>query len=157
MTESTNEPVEISTRMRPGEWTPESLEQLVGSYQQKLYDMGAPMEEVETSVKTPEDGSAHVHVSWKHLGVHTFADLGQTPMEESNNSRGQGEFIPQGETTQDAKGLGAVFGDAERSAIDEPVSDRSMEAQQNEPENEYRVYTNNEGRTFVEDAGPAKE
>lgn len=157
MTENTNEPVEISTRMRPGEWTPESLEQLVDSYQQKLYGMGAPKDEVQTSVETPEDGSAQVHVSWQHVGVHTFPDLGQTPVEETNNSRGHGESIPHGEPTQDSKGLGAVFGDAERSAIDEPASDRSMETEQDQGENEYRVYTSDEGRTFVEDAEPAKE
>ena len=157
MTESTNEPVEISTRMRPGEWTPESLEQLVGSYQQKIRDMGAPTEEIETNVKTPEDGSAHVHVSWRHAGLHTFADLGQSPVEESELSRGHGESIPAGEPTEDSKGLGAVFGDAERSAIDEPSTARSLKAKENQPTNEYRVFTDDDGKTIVEDAGPAKE
>lgn len=125
MTESTDQPVEISTRMRPGEWTPESLDQLVASYQQKIRDMGAPPEAIETSVETPADGSAHVNVSWRHEGQQTFPDLGQTSVEEENISRGHGESIPRGEATEDSKGLGAVFGDAERSAVDEPPASGS--------------------------------
>ncbi|MCU1520851.1 MAG: hypothetical protein JWN19_1236, partial [Arthrobacter sp.] len=35
------EPVEISTRMRPGEWTEDSLSELVANYRQELLGMGA--------------------------------------------------------------------------------------------------------------------
>lgn len=160
MTENHNEPVEISTRMRPGEWTAESLELLVGSYQEKIYNMGAPRDEVETLVKTPDDGSAHVHVSWRRLGIHTFADFGRNNSEElgeSDVARGHGESIPRGEPTRDAQGLGAVFGDAERSAIDEPPSEMRPGNGENQPENEYRVHTDASGTTTVEDVGPAKE
>ena len=157
MNDSINEPVEISTRMRPGEWTRESLTELLGSYQQKLLDMGAPEAEIETSVETPEDGSAQVKVSWRHAGMHTFADMGGNTVEESENSRGHGEFIAPGEATDDSKGLGAVYGDAERSAIDEPPTRRAMEAAESQPEPGFVVYTNDEGKSYVEDAGPAKE
>ncbi|WP_204247105.1 hypothetical protein [Arthrobacter alpinus] len=123
---STNEPVEISTRMPEGEWNPENLAELLLSYQQKLRDMGAPDDEIQTLVETPEDGSAKVHVSWRRTGGQTFADLGRSTTEEAENSRGHGEAIPQGEATADSKGLGAVFGDADRSAIDEPPSSRPV-------------------------------
>lgn len=160
MTENHNEPVEISTRMRPGEWTPESLDLLVGSYQEKIHGMGAPRGEIETSVQTPDDGSAHVHVSWQRAGTHTFADFGRNngeELDESDVARGHGESIPRGEATQDAQGLGAVFGDAERSAIDEPPSDVVPGNGENQPANEYLVHTDANGRTTVEDVGPAKE
>ncbi|AIX99928.1 hypothetical protein ART_0330 [Arthrobacter sp. PAMC 25486] len=158
MNDST-EPVEISTRMRPGEWTAESLEELVGSYQQKLREMGAPEQEIETVVQTPDDGSAKVHVSWQHAGVHTFANMGQgqSTAVEAENSRGHGENIPAGESTQDSQGLGAVLGDAERSAIDEPPTKRSADAGANTPQSDFRILTDEEGKTYVEDAGPAKE
>lgn len=120
MTSISNEPVEISTRMRQGEWTPESLEQLVASYQQKLVSMGAPAEEILTDVETLEDGSTKVHVSWPREGTQTFGDDGHGDVPEAANSRGQGEQIAQGETTKDSQGLGAILGDADRSAIDEP-------------------------------------
>lgn len=58
MNDSTEVPVEISTHMRPGEWTQDSLAQLLAFYQQKLREMGAPAHEIETSVETPEDGGA---------------------------------------------------------------------------------------------------
>lgn len=157
MNESSNHPVEISTRMRPGEWTPESLQELTKSYQEKIYSMGAPVGEVETSVKTPEDGSAHVYVSWRHTGVKTFADLGDGPVAEAGNSRGHGEAIPRGEPTKDSQGVGAVFGDADRSAIDEPPATTSAGMARDQSQNEYLIYTSEDGQTFVEDAGPAKE
>lgn len=151
------EPVEISTRMRPGEWTAESLEELTASYQQKLREMGAPEDEIVTAVQTPEDGSAHVHVSWRHAGLHTFSDLGQATVGEVGISRGHGEDIPPGEPTQDSQGLGAILGDAERSAIDEPPTLRSVEERTNQPTDDLRILTDDQGRTFVEDTGPAKE
>lgn len=157
MSENTNEPVEISTRMRPGEWTQESLGELVASYQQKLCDMGAAMSDIETNVQTPEDGSAHVHVSWRHAGVHTFAEMGQSTVTEAEESRGQGENIPAGQTTEDSQGLGAILGDAERSAIDEPPTDRSLDAAPSDLDDGYVIRTDDQGKTVVEDLGPAKE
>lgn len=157
MNDSTQEPVEISTRMRPGEWTQDSLAQLLASYQQKLREMGAPADEIETSVETPEDGGAKVKVSWRHAGLRTFADMGQSAVAEAENSRGHGEYIPAGEATEDSKGLGAVLGDAERSSIDEPPTRRAREAQQHQIDPDLLIMTNEEGRTYVEDVGPAKE
>ncbi|MET1089200.1 MAG: hypothetical protein ABWY04_19115 [Arthrobacter sp.] len=58
------EPVEISTRMRPGEWTEASLEELVNSYRQRILEMGATATDVVTDVDRSEDGSVRVAVSW---------------------------------------------------------------------------------------------
>ena len=58
------EPVEISTRMRPGEWTESSLEELVTSYRAKLMEMGAGPTDVITEVERDDDGSISVAVSW---------------------------------------------------------------------------------------------
>jgi hypothetical protein len=58
------EPVEISTRMRPGEWTESSLEELVTTYRAKILAMGATVPEVVTDVERNDDGSVKVVVSW---------------------------------------------------------------------------------------------
>jgi hypothetical protein len=58
------EPVEISTRMRPGEWTEASLEELVTTYKAKILAMGATVSEVVTEVVRNDDGSVAVAVSW---------------------------------------------------------------------------------------------
>lgn len=152
-----SEPVEISTRMRVGEWTQQSLAEIVASYQQKLREMGAPEGQIKTAVTTPEDGSASVHVSWKHEGEHTFSEMGHSTVQEASNSRGHGEQIPQGEPTKDSQGLGAILGDAERSAIDEPASARSQQDQEGESGQDYVVRTGRDGKTYVEDAGHAQE
>lgn len=58
------EPVEISTRMRPGEWTEESLQELVALYESRIKEMGAPDEAVVTEVVRDDDGSVSVQVTW---------------------------------------------------------------------------------------------
>ncbi|WP_104045835.1 hypothetical protein [Arthrobacter sp. ZGTC412] len=58
------EPVEISTRMRPGEWTEESLELLVESYRERIVEMGASPTDVVTDIDRSDDGSVRVAVSW---------------------------------------------------------------------------------------------
>jgi hypothetical protein len=58
------EPVEISTRMRPGEWTESSLEELVTTYRAKILAMGARVSDVVTDVERNDDGSVKVAVSW---------------------------------------------------------------------------------------------
>jgi hypothetical protein len=58
------EPVEISTRMRPGEWTEASLEQLVNSYRTRIVEMGASAADVVTDIERNDDGSVRVAVSW---------------------------------------------------------------------------------------------
>ncbi|WP_197277855.1 hypothetical protein [Arthrobacter alpinus] len=151
MTESHAEPVEISVRMRSGEWTPESLVELTASYQRKLFEMGAPESEVLTEVDTSEDGSASVRVSWLHQGAHTFATLNQVESPEAEHPRGDGENIPPGAVTADSKGLGAVFGDAERSAIDAPPTERAAEAEKNQQTPNAIIYTSPEGETYVEE------
>ena len=58
------EPVEISTRMRPGEWTEESLEALVDSYRTRILEMGASAADIVTDIDRNDDGSVKVNVSW---------------------------------------------------------------------------------------------
>jgi hypothetical protein len=58
------EPVEISTRMRPGEWTDATLAELVASYRAKILDMGASASEVVEEIEKNGDGSVKVNVSW---------------------------------------------------------------------------------------------
>ncbi|SDW71725.1 hypothetical protein SAMN04487912_104195 [Arthrobacter sp. cf158] len=58
------EPVEISTRMRPGEWTEESLQEHVENYRQQIRAMGAPDSQIVTNVERTEQGAARVVVSW---------------------------------------------------------------------------------------------
>jgi hypothetical protein len=157
MNENISEPVEISTRMRPGEWTRETLTELVGAYQQKLKEMGAPDSEIETTVDTPEDGSAQVNVTWIRTGIHTLATTRPTTTEESENSRGHGERMRPGDATQDSQGLGAVLGDAERSPIDGPPTERAAAGEDNQAGPDFVVYTGEDGKSYVEDVGPPKE
>lgn len=58
------EPVEISTRMRPGEWTEASLEELVASYRHRIVEMGASVSDIVTDIERNDDGSVKVAVSW---------------------------------------------------------------------------------------------
>ncbi|MFW0774775.1 hypothetical protein ACLRGI_16575 [Paenarthrobacter nitroguajacolicus] len=58
------EPVEISTRMRPGEWTEESLLEHVEDYKQQIRDMGARESQIVVNVERTDQGAAHVVVSW---------------------------------------------------------------------------------------------
>ncbi len=58
------EPVEISTRMRPGEWTEASLEELVNSYHHRIVEMGANVSDIVTDIDRRDDGSVRVVVSW---------------------------------------------------------------------------------------------
>ena len=58
------EPVEISTRMRPGEWSEESLNSLVLSYRDKLLGMGASASEIEIETERDEGGGVKVVATW---------------------------------------------------------------------------------------------
>jgi len=58
------EPVEISTRMRPGEWTEESLLEHVENYKQQIRDMGAAETQIVTDVERTEGSAAVVVVRW---------------------------------------------------------------------------------------------
>ena len=58
------EPVEISTRMRPGEWTEESLEALVASYREDLARMGAAANEIDVVIDRDDGGGVSVVASW---------------------------------------------------------------------------------------------
>ena len=63
------EPVEISTRMRPGEWTEASLAELVNTYRTRIGEMGAPAADIVTDVERNDDGSVKVAVSWAKPAV----------------------------------------------------------------------------------------
>ncbi len=58
------EPVEISTRMRPGEWSEETLAALVSGYQEKIMAMGALAEDIITTINRDHDGGVSVKVAW---------------------------------------------------------------------------------------------
>lgn len=58
------EPVEISTRMRPGEWTEESLAVLVASYREELLGMGASASEIEIVTDRDQNGGCSVVATW---------------------------------------------------------------------------------------------
>ncbi len=58
------EPVEISTRMRPGEWTEQSLERLVASYREELLNMGASASEIDVAIDRDDGGGVSVVASW---------------------------------------------------------------------------------------------
>ncbi|MFF2243484.1 hypothetical protein ACFVTM_04820 [Arthrobacter sp. NPDC058130] len=63
------EPVEISTRMRPGEWTEESLGALVVSYREKLSHMGAAAAEIDVVIDHDDGGGVSVVASWRKPAV----------------------------------------------------------------------------------------
>ena len=71
------EPVEISTRMRPGEWTESSLEELVTTYRAKLMGMGASVADIVTEVERNADGSVRVFVAWRKDETANEAPTGQ--------------------------------------------------------------------------------
>ncbi|HEY1158525.1 MAG: hypothetical protein HOQ04_01540 [Pseudarthrobacter sp.] len=71
------EPVEISTRMRPGEWTEASLAELVSTYRTRISEMGAPAADIVTAIERNDDGSVKVAVSWAKPAV--AGDEGSVP------------------------------------------------------------------------------
>ena len=58
------EPVEISTRIRPGEWTEESLAALEASYREQLLRMGAAASEIDVVIDRDDGGGVSVVASW---------------------------------------------------------------------------------------------
>lgn len=58
------EPVEISTRIRPGEWTEESLVALAASYREQLLGMGAAASEIDVVIDRDDGGGVSVVASW---------------------------------------------------------------------------------------------
>lgn len=70
------EPVEISTRMRPGEWTEESLTKLVESYREKLLGMGAAPGEIDVVTDRDEGGGVSVVATWLKADVAREQTLG---------------------------------------------------------------------------------
>jgi hypothetical protein len=70
------EPVEISTRMRPGEWTDESLNALVLSYRDKLLGMGASASDIQIETERDERGGVNVIATWVKSAI---ADMPPAP------------------------------------------------------------------------------
>lgn len=58
------EPVEISTRLRPGEWTEASLSELVETYRHQLLAMGAVHSEIDITTDRDEGGGVSVVAVW---------------------------------------------------------------------------------------------
>jgi hypothetical protein len=74
--------------------------------------------------------------------------------EKPNPTRDQ-ELIPPGEQTTASEGLGRVWGDAERSALDDPVKepDARDAAAMKDLEENYTVYEDEEGERYIEEDG----
>lgn len=64
------EPVEISTRVRPGEWTEDSLAALVANFRQELLGMGAPPEEITVATDRDDRGGVSVVALWTRQPGH---------------------------------------------------------------------------------------
>ncbi|MCZ9880415.1 hypothetical protein [Arthrobacter sp. B2a2-09] len=75
------EPVEISTRIRPGEWTEESLGVLVASYREDLLGMGASASEIEIVTERDARGGVNVVATWNKS---PNADLPRAPGDEDS-------------------------------------------------------------------------
>ncbi len=58
------EPVEISTRMRPGEWTEENLTEIVAAYREELMSMGAPASAIDISTERDDHGGVSIVATW---------------------------------------------------------------------------------------------
>ncbi len=57
--------VEISTKLRPGEWTEETLAVLIQGYRQKIADMGAKPGDIKTHIEHTSVGGVNVRVEWE--------------------------------------------------------------------------------------------
>lgn len=111
-----NQPVEISNRLNPGEWTPQSLDELLDKYRRDFADMGAQPHEVTTEAVPTEGGGMDVKAVWNRTGEHRFEDFG-APQSSNHVSEGElGEAEPDGLTTEGSKGIGALYGEADRSS-----------------------------------------
>lgn len=82
------EPVEISTRMRPGEWTESSLEELVTTYRARILTMGAAVSEIVTEVVRNDDGSVAVSVTWNKGDYADEAEAGAPAPGEAKTGSG---------------------------------------------------------------------
>ncbi len=58
------EPVEISTRMRPGEWTEDSLAEIVATYREELRNMGASDPDIDIVTDRDPHGGVSVVGTW---------------------------------------------------------------------------------------------
>lgn len=71
---------------------------------------------------------------------------------QARGSRGGDEVLAPGEVTKDAKGLGAVFGDADRTNTDDPVkTPGGADAQAIKDMNENFTVYEHEGERYVEE------
>ncbi len=110
-----NQPVEISNRLNEGEWTQESVDQLLEKYRRDFADMGAQPEEVTAEAVPTADGGVDVKAVWNRQGARSFEDFGSPASSNHANAGALGEAIPEGATTEGSRGLGAVYGEADRS------------------------------------------
>lgn len=69
MSDPESEPVEISTVLRPGEWTEETLPQVLDLYRDRLLEMGAPPGSLVTSLDRADNGSVGIRVAWDRRGM----------------------------------------------------------------------------------------
>ncbi|WP_211320917.1 hypothetical protein [Arthrobacter livingstonensis] len=90
MTDLESEPVEISTVIGPGDWTEETLPQIVQSYRDRLIEMGAGQDSIITSIDRADNGSIKVSVNWdrRRIVPEVVEDAGRVGPEDSQRLRG---------------------------------------------------------------------
>jgi hypothetical protein len=86
-------------------------------------------------------------------GSGSSAGSGGSANPGGNDVTREDEVIPEGQPTESSQGVGAVYGDAERSSIDEPVTppnEADAEAIRNLAEN-YTVQEGSGGERYIEE------
>jgi hypothetical protein len=58
------EPVEISTRIRPGEWTEDTLPALAANFREELLRMGAPSGQITVETERDDRGGVSIRATW---------------------------------------------------------------------------------------------
>ncbi|GAA1352686.1 hypothetical protein [Falsarthrobacter nasiphocae] len=129
------QPVEVSAHIEAGEWDATRGEELLAAYRRQLLEMGATEAELITEVDELEDGGANVRVRWDRTGVTHFDDYTSPGTPVTSRTGENAESVPEGETTEGSRGLGAVYGEADRSPVtdssgrsDVVVTDETLEA-----------------------------
>lgn len=58
------EPVEMSTRIRPGEWSDDTLAEVVANFREELLQMGARSEAITVAIERDDHGGVSVVATW---------------------------------------------------------------------------------------------
>lgn len=135
MTDLESEPVEISTVLSPGDWTEETLPQVVQSYRDRLIEMGAAQDRLLTSIDRADNGSIKVSVNWDRRSIvpEIIEDAGRPGRAGS-------------------QGLDAIpLGHGGNALVNEPASPGATQVSNTGLDDEKVImYTDDEGTTWLE-------